>query len=212
MKLSDFATLGAAKTHEETVDTKRVGSGQARGYFVNTNDLWKRLRDIQSEITHPFYSVADTIIATALDAGSYFGMDSSKADGQANRVALSLMVEYSVLTQTEANGFIAKTLTMTKPFENVTQSQFNSAKGLFTSKQIDYIAGKDIVVTVNTELLESVAATVWRIETGFEPENAGRNAHVEKAQKYRIDMSGKKSGNYEVKVPLLNADFTVELM
>lgn len=212
MKSSDFSTLAAAHAHEETVDTKRVGSGQARGYFVNTNDLWKRLRDIQSEITHPFYGIADTIIATALDAGSYFGMDSSKTDGQANRVALSLMVEYSVLTQQEANGFIAKTLTVTRPFENVTQAQFNSAKGLITAKSINFVSGKDIVLTLNSDLIERVAATVWRVETGFEPENAGRNVHIQNANKYRIDMKGKKSGTYEVRVPLLDADFTLELI
>jgi len=55
-------------------------------------------------------------------------------------------------------------------------------------------------------------ATVWRTESGFNAENAGRNVHIQAAKKYRIDMSGKKSGNYEVRVPLLDADFTVEIV
>tara|TARA_R110002095_G_C4245597_1_gene239433 strand:+ start:2525 stop:2875 length:351 start_codon:yes stop_codon:yes gene_type:complete len=55
-------------------------------------------------------------------------------------------------------------------------------------------------------------ATIWRTEAGFNAENAGRNVHIQDAKKYRIDMNSKKSGNYEVRVTLLDADFTVELI
>lgn len=96
------------------------------------------------------------------------------------------------------------------PFATVTQSQLNSAKGLFTRKTVVHTAGKHIVLTLHANLLEKVAATVWVKETGFADENAGRNVYIQAAQKYRIDMSGKKSGEYEIRVPLLDADFTVE--
>ena len=97
-------------------------------------------------------------------------------------------------------------------FEFITQSQFNAAKGLYKSLPISFVAGKEIIVTLNADLYEKVAATVWRTEVGFNVENAGRNVHVQNANKYRIDMTGKKSGQYEVRLPLLDADFTVELV
>ena len=212
MNLSDFADLQTAQAFELTTDTKQVGPGQARGYFVNTNNMWKRFRDIQDNREHPFYGVADTIIATSLDANSYFGMDETKADGIASRAALAALLSNNIITQQEADGFIAKTLSASKPFANTTQEQFNSAKGLYTSKQIAFAQGKDIVVTINADLSERVAATVWRTESGFNAENAGRNVYADTSSKYRIDMSGKKSGNYEVRIPLLGADFTVGLI
>jgi hypothetical protein len=211
MNLSDFADLQTAQVFELTTDTKQVGPGQARGYFVNTNNMWKRFRDIQDNREHPFYGVADTIIATSLDANSYFGMDETKADGQSNRAALAALLSNNIITQPEADGFIAKTLSTSKPFANTTLAQFNSAKGLFTSQTISYTAGKDIIITLNADLSERVSATTWRVETGFNPENAGRSVFVDTAHKYRIDMSGKKSGDYEIRIPLLDADFTVSL-
>ena len=212
MKLSEFNTLEDAQAYQITTDTKQVGSGQARGYLVNTNDLWKTLKLFQSDITHALFSLADAIITTASDAQSYFGMDITKADGVSNRAGIDILVQAQVMTQVEADGFIAMTLSTIYPFATTTQSQLNAAKDIFTAKQIAFTAGKDIVVTLNTALPEKVAVTTWRVEAGFEDENAGRNAYVQTAQKYRINMQGKKSGNYELRIPLVGIDFSVELI
>ena len=96
------------------------------------------------------------------------------------------------------------------PFAEATQAQLNRAKDLFASKTITHTAGKYIVLTLNADLAEKLAATTWLKETGFADENAGRNVYIQAAQRYKIDMSGKKSGDYEIRVPLLDADFTVE--
>jgi len=71
----DLATI---QGYNHTVDTKQVGAGQARGYLVNTNDLWKTLKLIQADMTHALFSLADAIITTSSDANSYFGMDETK--------------------------------------------------------------------------------------------------------------------------------------
>ena len=128
MKLSDFTTLAEAQAYTITIDTKQVGSGQARGYLVNNNDLWKALKVIQSDITHQLFSLADAIITTASDAQSYFGMDITKADGVANRAGVDILVQAQIMTQDEADGFIAMTLSVTTPFKNSTQIELDTAK------------------------------------------------------------------------------------
>jgi len=130
---SDLATTQA---YQDVFDNKKIGSGQARGYFVFTG-IWTKLRQIQADITNPLYALADATIATATDASSYFGMDSTKADGIANRSGIASYVAAGVMTQAEADGFIAKTLTVTAPFANITKTQFDAAKAdiALTGKQ-----------------------------------------------------------------------------
>ena len=215
MKLGDFADLTTAQSYIEVVDTKQVGSGQARGYFVNTNKLWLRLRNIQTDLSNPFYSIADTIIATALDAGSYFGMDVNKPDGIANRMALALLVSQGILTQTESDGFIAKTLSTTKPFENSTLVQFNQSKGIYTEKEVvAFTQGKDIKITLIEAIPENCIANTWDSEVGFEPENFGKVVHLKTGiNTYKLKTNTKKAdGSLFVRIPLESFNFTVELI
>jgi hypothetical protein len=215
MKLGDFADLTTAQSYIKTVDTKQVGSGQARGYFVNTNKLWLRLRNIQTDLSNPFYSIADTIIATALDAGSYFGMDVNKPDGIANREALALLVSQGILTQTESSGFIAKTLSTTKPFENSTLVQFNQSKGIYTEKEVvDFTQGNDIKITLIDNLTEICMATTWDSHADFEPENFGKITHLKSdVSTYKIKTNNKKAdGSLFVRIPLESFNYTVELI
>jgi len=64
-------------------------------------------------------------------------MDSTKADGIANRSGIATYVSAGVMTQAEADGFIAKTLTVTTPFANITQAEYDAAKAdiALTGKQ-----------------------------------------------------------------------------
>lgn len=210
MILSDFNTLEEAQTHEETTVTNKVTSGKARSFFI-TIGKWAALRTIQTDLTHPLFPLADGIIGV-INESSYFGIDPLTSTGQANLVGMNILVSAGFLTQSNVDAFLAMGTSKSYPFANTTQAQFNSAKGLYTAKQIAFTQGKDIVVTINTDLSERVAVTIWRTETDFNAENAGRNVYVDSANKYRIDMSGKKSGNYEVRIPLTGADFTVELI
>lgn len=131
------------------------------------------------------------------------------ADSEVNAL-FTLALNLGVLTATEHSRIVQAATKITFPFATVTQSQLNSAKGLFVSKTITHTAGKHIVLTLNADLHEKVAATAWVKEAGFADENAGRNVYIQAAQKYRIDMTSKKSGEYEIRVPLLDADFIVE--
>lgn len=156
--------------------------------------------------------------ALRLAGNSRFDFRENTDDGIANIAALSFIIS-QITDENLKTKFIALRTYLVAdankpayPFESVTQSQYNIAKNKYISKTIELSAGNDIVLTLNADLAERVAATVWRIEEGFEPENAGRNIHIQNTNKYRIDMRSKKSGNYEVRVPLLDADFIVELV
>lgn len=122
------------------------------------------------------------------------------------------MIIDNVLTQDFKDFCVAYANPVTYPFANTTLAQFNASKGLYMAKPIAFTQGKDIAITLNTDLSERVSATVWRTEIGFNAENAGRNVYLQTAGKYRIDMTGKKPGNYEIRIPLLDADFSVELI
>jgi hypothetical protein len=86
------------------------------------------------------------------------------------------------------------------------------AKGIYTSKPITHISGKDIAVILNEDLPERVAATLWKVRIGFIPSNGLKNVYVQETGSYIIEMTGKKSGDYEVRIPFADVDFTVELI
>lgn len=118
--------------------------------------------------------------------------------------------EYSIAIQNLLDACIAYCNVETKPFANITQSQFNNVKGLFKPYNFTHVKGKEIVVDLITETNERVAATVWRVRDGFADKSMGRNVYMQEAHKYEIDSAGIPSGDYQVRVPLLDADFTVE--
>ena len=140
MALSDFATLAEAQAHTAVTDKKQVGSGQARGFFVSSG-IWTALRQIQSDMTHPLYALADAVIVTSSDGSSYFGMDSSTAEGQGNLAASQILVDAGVMTEAQKLELFSKALTVTKPYENAIQADFLKAKGLTTYIQLTPVNG-----------------------------------------------------------------------
>ena len=138
--LIDNPTKTYAETilHEESVDTKQVGSGQARGFFIRTNvkdspqKLWAFFNLLASDPTHEAFDTASGIVVTASDAQSYFGMDDTKADGIANRQGVADLVTADIMDQDTADAFIALTLTITKPFKDVTEPQWDAEKLIST--------------------------------------------------------------------------------
>ena len=136
MKLTDFETLELAHAYEVVTDTKQVGSGQARGFFVNEEcigdyagmKLWTLFNTVASDVTNPLFPLASAIIITASDASSYFGMDTTKADGIGNRAALAGLVAMGIMSQETADKFIAKTLSISYPFIDATLVEFDAAK------------------------------------------------------------------------------------
>lgn len=216
--LSEFDTLELAQDYSITT-YKPISAGVSSQFFgimgmldaleanVNNTEL-VTLSAGMPETT--IGSLCRTVLNSANTTG--FASDPTKEDGLLNRAGAQILVDKAIFTQPLVDLFWSKSSVISKAHENATQAQFNSAKGLYKTIAISYQAGKDIVITLNTDLPEKVAATVWRTESGFNAENAGRNVHVQTANKYRIDMSGKKQGDYEVRLPLLDADFTVELV
>jgi len=178
-KLSDFATLAEAQAHTEVVDKKQVGSGQARGFFVSSG-IWTTLRQIQADMAHPLYALADAVIVTASDGSSYFGMDSSTAEGQGNLVAAQMLVDAGVMTEAQKLELLSKALTVTKPYENTTQAEFLKAKGLTTYVQVTPVNGwLKITTTADCEAHRpQVFATIQGVKrrvAGFDVVSAAGN-------------------------------------
>ena len=205
MILSDFKTLQEAQSHTQIAE-----------YVFNSNEITMLL--LRCELYSYFADNNNDVHRAFFDrvkADSRFDFTTSE-NGQANLYLLDVIIASEASNSALQSKLSAlKTLCINQaqeinyPFTNVTQAQFNIAKGLFVSKQFDYIAGNSVVLTLNNNLTERVAATVWLIENGFDDENAGRNVYIKAAQKYRIDMRGKKTGKYEIRIPLLDADFDV---
>ena len=139
-----------------------------------------------------------------------FNVMNSHSVGVKQQLLLTYLVAVNAITENCKLALISYANYDEQIFKNTTQSQFNSIKGLFKEVEVIHTAGKDLVITLNADLTERVAATVWHKETGFADENIGRNVHIQAAQKYRINMKGIASGTYQVRMPLLDADFTVE--
>ena len=139
MSLSDFNTLAEAQAFELITDKKQIGSGQARGFFVNEG-IWTTLRQIQADIANPLFALADAVIVTASDASSFFGLDTATAEGQGNLAAADTMVAAGIMTDTQKVDLLSLALTSSYPHADATQIDFDEAKD----------AGKTITLPANT--------------------------------------------------------------
>ena len=127
MQLSDFNTLAEAQAYELITDKKQIGSGQARGFFVN-NGIWVTLRQIQADIANPLFALADAVIVTASDASSFFGLDTTTAEGLGNLAAADIMVAAGIMTEAQKDTLLALALKSTYPHATATQEDLDEAK------------------------------------------------------------------------------------
>jgi len=190
------ATLAATQAYTETTDKKRVGSGQARGYFAQTG-IWLALKLIQGDLTHALFSLADATIVTATDASSYFGFDMSKADGIANMAGLDAMVAGNVMTTAQKTSFLDMMITKVTPFSATTQADIDNTLALITLKtnpitlqEVTYPAGsvhiirganEKIYVNVSVLAQDAIAQPDNLIATVFH-KAAGDTIYTEVAQ------------------------------
>jgi hypothetical protein len=219
MKLSDFPTLELARLYSEQ-SYRQISSNEAEQFFrlagqfkslylATTNDT---VVEVFAGLPTTIGEITSAIINTMNKSSGTWSSSPDTHAGALNRKSAGFLVQHGILEQPVVDAFFAIGTEITRPFELTTQSQFNSAKGLYSSRVIEFVAGKDIVLTLNVKLDERIAATVWCINSGFEAINAGRNIHAKSINKYQIDMVGKKSGRYEVRLPLVDVDFSIELI
>ena len=127
MQLSEFPTLAEAQAYELITDKKQIGSGQARGFFVN-NGIWVTLRQVQADIANPLFALADAVIVTASDASSFFGLDTTTAEGLGNLAAADIMVAAGIMTEAQKDTLLALALKSTYPHATATQEDLDEAK------------------------------------------------------------------------------------
>ncbi len=211
LKDNPTKTLEEVQQAEITVDKKQVGSGQARGFFVDT-DIWKSLKLIQSDITHPLFSLADAIIVTASDANSYFGIDPDTAEGMSNRRGAQYLESTKVMTSEQLEEFLGMSVHTEKPYKDITLLQFNQAKKLFTEKFIDS-QGKDIKITLLEQCPENCVVTTWT-KDDFGYDNFGKVCHInteDRIYKLKLDKKTSPTGIY-IRVPFKPLDFEIEVI
>jgi hypothetical protein len=148
MPAFEYETLTDYRAAIFTVDKKQIGSGQARGFFVNKG-IWTTLRQIQSDISNPLFALADAVIVTASDASSYFGLDPTTAEGQGNLEAAGVMVAATIMTEAQKIELLGLAIKTTYPNANATEQDFQIAKGTITRKLVSlpFEHGKCIVKT-----------------------------------------------------------------
>lgn len=194
------ATLADAQAYPVTIDTKQVGSGQARGLFItemgagdySSMTLWTVFSAAAADINSSLFSLASAIIITASDGSSYFGMDDTKADGIGNRAALDGLVAGGVMTQATADKFIAKTLSTTYPFATATQEEFDAAnvpEPEFT--EVAYVEEGHI----NQHLVKAVSHNSGAIELNFNITDDTTNVNFEIKTLSCTDLSSVESKN-----------------
>lgn len=205
MNLSNFETLEKAQAEPQTEHV-----------IFNSNEMsTKLLRCNLFEYFENGTAAIHKLFMMRLATSSRFDFTETD-DGMANNYMLSQLIaaENDAATKSKLEALsricASESITISYPFANATVSQFNSSKGLYSTKAVEYTAGKELIITVNSTLNERVAATLWRVREGFEPVPECRPTYIQNKNKYEVNMAGKRSGSYEVRVPLLGADFRVE--
>lgn len=150
MQLSDFNTLAEAQAYELITDKKQIGSGQARGFFVN-NGIWVTLRQIQADIANPLFALADAVIVTASDASSFFGLDTTTAEGLGNLAAADIMVAAGIMTEAQKASLLSLALTSSYPHADATQLDFDEAKDVGETITLPANTGQHkVLLTITT--------------------------------------------------------------
>jgi hypothetical protein len=195
MSLSDFATLADAQVFELITDKKQVGSGQARGFFVSEG-VWTTLRQIQADINNPLFALADAVIVTASDASSYFGLDTTTAEGRGNLVAANAMVAAGIMTEAQKVTLLALALKSTYPHAEANQAAFDRAKGLMVYTQAIQQTNGFIKLNVSTDC-EAHRPQIFAVVQGINTQ-VGTGPEISKA------------GSYLARVPTNHSSYIVE--
>jgi hypothetical protein len=187
MNLSDFDTLALAQSHEVTVDKKKVGSGQARGFLV-TSGIWKVLRTIQEDKANDLYALADAIIITASDAESFFGLDPDTPEGVANLAGIDILVSAGIMTSDQKDYFLSIPLSIQNPFASETEQSFQIAKG--TIQRVPVTVEQGFCTITTSADTPTHKPQIYRRVTfsngDYEDIRVAGFRDVEKASKYRV--------------------------
>ncbi len=196
MKLTDFATLEEARAHIETGE--RMISPDMMVAFLATFGLGRAI------------NTEDTEAAFALRQALQFGSEFNLIEGHPSSVE-PLLEGIECATDAFKVHIKAYANQETNPFKDISLIQFNQAKGLCTEKEVKNYNGQDIKITFSSE--HDCSATTW-VKSDFADENFGKVGHIKKGVNLtKISTTGKKaSGKLWVRIPLENADFTVELI
>ena len=123
------ADLVAVNTHPQVNDKKRVGSGQARGYFAKPDvGIWKKLKATKNDPENSLAELCEAVLITATDAQSYFGLDPELPDGIANRAGAEALVAGGIMTPDQKTTFLGMAISTTYPLSAVDQAELDAAK------------------------------------------------------------------------------------
>lgn len=214
-------TLTEIQTHPE-ITGKKLSADLMRSFLNHPQvQLYNYFKGATSDaeptlIGTDYYNVGDLKMTTFDNMAGVgeFNFITGHPSDQAGLIDVLMYAETDPAIQTKLGTLKALCLGYCNqeylPFANATQSQINMIKGVFTSKTITHTVGRELTVDLKNNLTERVAATLWLCRVGFADRSMGKNIHMQEINKYVIPTDGVKSGEYEVRVPLLEADFSVE--
>ena len=158
--------------------------------------------------------IVNTLVDSSSDNDDFnFMQGTDMGDGVISRtedLRDTTLPEYATQIQLLLDASIAYCNQEVQPFINITQSQINNVKGIFTEVEFTHTAGREVIIDLKEDLSEKVAATLWHNEVGFKDDSLGKSIFVQDKQKYRIKMVGVPKGVYQVRLPFTNINFTVE--
>ena len=218
-QLSEFVTYQEAVDYEAC---KKITSNKADQFLslsgiktkINNNLSNETLVELIPNSPTTIGLICDVIIQTLSKTGYVFNLDKETEEGQYNIAALSALVLHGVVSESDSDMFLG--LGKYKPYTGVTETDYihkkNMANSVYTSKIIKDWQGQDVIIELSQDLMTKCAATTWIVNDGFVTENAGRSKQIEKAGKYKLDMSSiRQRGNLEVRIPFENVNFTVSV-
>jgi len=224
MILKDFTTLAAAQAHTE-INGKKLSADLMRAFL---NDPTVQLYDYFKSATHSAtqfdyfgssFNIGDlkmTVYDNLTSAGEFNFITGHPSD-QTTLMNVIIAAETNIAINQQLvnlkNICLAYCNSVSYPFLNATQLQFNYAKGIYTEKEvIGYTQGQNVKVTLIDTLPENCAATTWAKDTIFDYENIGKLAHLKVGTSvYKLKMDNLKvDGKLFVRVPFELFNYTVE--
>lgn len=212
MNLQQYVTENPTKTWSEvqSYTINILSNADTLREYLTLNSKWGKV--VAHTINHddPLFNAASGLIHK-VDKAQPISFDAETPNGLAHIFMMNAFVSAGDLVAEEVNEIIA--LAVTKPFELVTESQFNAAKGVFTEKEVvGFASGNNIKLTFIDAIPENCIATTWVKEDGFEAENFGKISHLKTGiSQYKIKTDSKKAdGKLFVRVPFENINYTVE--
>lgn len=207
--MNQFETLQDARDHT-VIEQRMVSNAMVFALLGQHNSMISLMNSTDNN------NNAMAFITALTSSVDEYNLMTGHPVGDLQQAALAQLVSEGIITQAFSDAVIDYANNkVTKPYENLTLSEFNRAKGIFTELEvIGYTPGSNLSITLIDDLPEDCTITTWEKDGEFQYENFGKHCHVKVGQNtYKIKMNGKSvDGSLFVRIPFENFNYTVEVI